>query len=147
MGFSAAKFSLLDHAAEVIVASSKKEKVDAAVAKLDALISEKKLVGKVGGIVVDASKADAVKEMMAKVGELDHLVWTAAGPIDIKQESFKDSNLDEERDMLELKFWGLVTAAQVTKFRPGGSITHTSGELKLSFSFQGVEAESRLFAW
>ncbi len=94
MGFSAAKFSLLDHAAEVIVASSKKEKVDAAVAKLDALISEKKLVGKVGGIVVDASKADAVKEMMAKVGELDHLVWTATGPIDIKQESFKDSNLE-----------------------------------------------------
>lgn len=95
MGFSTAKFSLLDHAAEVIVASSTKEKVDAAVAKLNALISEKKLVGKVSGLVVDATNSAAVREMMAKVGELDHLVWTATGPF--RFAPFKDVNLDEQR--------------------------------------------------
>jgi len=80
IGFSAAKFSLFDHAAEVIVASSKKEKVDAAVAKLNALVIEHKLDGTVGGLVVDAKSADSVKGVMAKVGELDHLVWTPTGP-------------------------------------------------------------------
>lgn len=82
IGFSVAKFSLLDRASEVIVVSSTKEKVDAAVSKLGALITEHGLVGKVDGLVVDATKTENLKEAMAKVGELDHLVWTfVAGPL------------------------------------------------------------------
>ncbi|KLO08233.1 short-chain dehydrogenase/reductase SDR [Schizopora paradoxa] len=127
MGFSTAKFSLLDHAAEVIVASSTKERVDSAVARLEALISEHKLKGKVSGFVVDAMKPEAVKELMAKVGELDHLVWTATG--EIRFNTFKDVNLQEQRDMFDARFWGLATAAQVAKFRPGASITHTTGTI------------------
>jgi len=127
VGFAVAKHSLLEHAVEVIVASSSKERVDAAVTKLNALISENKLVGKAGGLVVDGSKADSVKELMAKVGELDHLVWTSTGFSTRGTKGFPNNNPDENRDIFDARFWGLATAAQAAKFRPGGSITHTSG--------------------
>lgn len=94
MGFAVAKFSLLDHAGEVIVASSKKDNVDGAVARLNAIIAEHKLSGKVEGAVVDAGNAESIKALMMKVGELDHLVWTAMGDI---SKGFPGNNPDEQR--------------------------------------------------
>ncbi|KLO08232.1 NAD-binding protein [Schizopora paradoxa] len=130
IGFSVAKFALLDHASEVVVASSTKEKVDAAVSKLRAVITEHGLVGKADGLVVDATKTEDLKEAMAKVGELDHLVWTSvAGPL--RPTPLDGSDLVENKSMFDLQFWGLATAVQVAKIRPGGSITATSSTSKI----------------
>ncbi|KLO08229.1 NAD-binding protein [Schizopora paradoxa] len=128
MGFAVAKFSLLDHAGEVVVASSKKDNVDGAVARLNAIIAEHKLSGKVEGAVVDAGDAESIKALMTKVGELDHLVWTAMGDI---SKGFPGNNPDEQRGIFDIKFWGAATAVQVAKFRPGGSLTQTSGTVLL----------------
>ncbi|KLO08231.1 NAD-binding protein [Schizopora paradoxa] len=126
IGFAVAKFSLLDHAAEVVVASSTNEKVDNAVSRLEALVVKHELEGKVRGLVVDGTKSENIKQLMVSAGEIDHLILTSViGPI--RPTPLNDSDLDQKKDMFDLQFWGLATAAQVAKIRPGGSIINTTG--------------------
>lgn len=96
IGFAVAKFSLLDHAAEVVVASSTKEKVDNAVSRLEVLVVKHEVEGKVKGFVVDGTKSENLKQLMASVGELDHLVLTSViGPI--RPTPLNDSDLDQKK--------------------------------------------------
>lgn len=83
IGFAVAKASLISLAAKVIVASSSATKVEDAVKRLEAVISEKKLPGKIAGGVVDARNLDAVDEFTKSVGEIDHLVWSSGDALSL----------------------------------------------------------------
>jgi len=130
IGFAAAKSALLDHAAEVVVVSSQRINVDGAVDRLQKVVGETAgLVGVVKGEVVDASKPEEVRALFSRVGEIDHLVWTSGQGVSSSRTGFKDTDLDKKRDLLDLRFWGAATAAQVAKFRNGAaaSLTLTTG--------------------
>jgi len=132
IGFGVAKAALLDHAAEVIVASSSKSKVDNAVERLQKIMGDNAgLNGVVKGEVVDGTKSEEIKALFSRIGELDHLVWTS-GPGVIGQ-AFKDTDLDKRKDLFDMKFWGAATAAQAAKFRNGAaaSLTLTTGSSQL----------------
>lgn len=77
IGFAVAKASLLSLAAKVIIASSSAARVQNAIQRLEAVIAEKKLPGKVVGDTVNATNVDVVEEFVAKVGVVDHLIWTS----------------------------------------------------------------------
>jgi NAD(P)-dependent dehydrogenase (short-subunit alcohol dehydrogenase family) len=82
IGFGVAKVALLSLASRVIIASSTPAKVTNAVERLQAVLSESGAVGKalpgtVSGEIVDAKSGDNVRNLMSRVGEIDHLVWTS----------------------------------------------------------------------
>jgi len=94
IGFATAKHSLLNLAAEVIVASSTQTKVDSAVQRLQQVIIDHKLPGAVNGMIVDGQNLDNVRAFFKKVGELDHLVWTSGVLVAINN-GFKEAKLEE----------------------------------------------------
>ena len=81
IGFGVAKASLLSLAAHVIVASSSQDKVNKALERLQEALKSgsdgQTLPGVVSGEVVDARDGASVKDLVARVGEVDHLVWTS----------------------------------------------------------------------
>ena len=95
LGYSTAKLSLLSKASLVIIASSNKSKVDAAVARLvqDTEVSKEKVKGE----VVDAKKSEEVRSLMERVGEIDHLVWTCGDSRGSPRQDLHANNLDERR--------------------------------------------------
>ncbi|KLO13216.1 NAD(P)-binding protein [Schizopora paradoxa] len=135
VGFGAAKAALLDRAAEVIVVSSSKSKVDDAVERLRKIVaSTAGLNGVAKGEVVDATNSAQVKALFERVGEIDHLVWTSGGSIDSNARlAIKETDLDTRRNLFDLKFWGAATAAQAAKFRGGSaaSLTLTTGTAQI----------------
>ena len=143
IGFSVAKASLLSLASHVVVASSSSEKVNTTIEKLNAIISEKKLTGKVSGGTLDALNAGSIKEFFEKTGSMDHLVWTSGDRLrmgfpNLDLESVKSKfflpifvSFDSEcmiTDAFEVRFWGPLQSAQIAKINPGGSITLTVGK-------------------
>lgn len=77
VGFGVAKVALTALASHVIIASSSKTKLDDALQRLQSFFANKQIPGKFTAEVVDAKDSDSVKQLMAKVGEIDHLVWTS----------------------------------------------------------------------
>ncbi|KAL5489718.1 hypothetical protein ACEPAI_4550 [Sanghuangporus weigelae] len=127
IGYGVAKASLLSRASKVIIASSSKAKVEGALVRLknDITATGSTVEGTASGDVVDAKDSKNVKALLERVGEIDHLVWTSG---DSLQTSFPDVDLDANKDVFDVRFWGAFTAAQVAKIRPGGSITLTIGQ-------------------
>ncbi|KAL5489721.1 hypothetical protein ACEPAI_4553 [Sanghuangporus weigelae] len=127
IGYGVAKTSLLSLASKVIIASSSQTKVEAAVARLKEDISKagSTIEGTFAGEVVDAKDTKSVRALLERVGEIDHLVWTSGEGLRV---GFPNLDLEANRDAFDLKFWGALTAAQVAKIRPGGSITFTIGQ-------------------
>ena len=79
IGFGVAKLALLFKASTVIIASSNRSRVDDAVARL---ISETEkdvpdVKGRIKGDVVDAKDAKEIQGLLQRVGEVDHVIWTA----------------------------------------------------------------------
>ena len=97
IGFATAKHSLLNLASEVIVASSTQAKVENAVWRLQQIIADHKLAGTVNGMIVDGYNLDSVRELFAKVGELDHLVWTSGVAMN---PGFKEAKLEDVKSEL-----------------------------------------------
>lgn len=104
--------------AVVTIASRRKEGIDAALAELP---------DSCDGTVLDVRDEAAVAGLFARVGELDHVVFTAGDQAD--RRALRELPLDEARRTLEVRFWGAVAAAKhaAPRIRPGGSITLTSG--------------------
>ncbi|MDY0811220.1 SDR family oxidoreductase [Kitasatospora purpeofusca] len=102
----------------VVVASSSQHRVDLAVEKLG---------GAAEGIVLDVADEAAVVAFFDRIGEFDHLVYTAGEPLLLKP--LADLGAEESRAFFERRFWGALLAAKYAtpKLRPGGSITFTSG--------------------
>lgn len=119
MGLATARVAA-DAGASVTIASSDKERLNAALAGLPAGCD---------GVVVDTRSESDVAALVEQVSELDHLIYTAGEPAD--QRPLRDLPLDEARRQFDVRFWGAVTAAKhaAARIRPGGSITLTSGTI------------------
>lgn len=104
--------------AAVTIASSDKSRLDAA---LDALPAG------CAGAVIDTRSEASVAEALRRIGELDHLVYTAGDAVTPR--SLAEAAPEEARQLFEVRFWGAVTAVRhaAPRIRPGGSVVLTSG--------------------
>lgn len=104
--------------AGVVIASSRREKMEQALATLPATAA---------GHVLDLTDRDAVQALFAGLGRFDHLVFTAGESLRLGR--LAETDLHEARQFFELRYGGAVLAAKHggPGIRPGGSITFTSG--------------------
>jgi len=104
--------------AAVTVVSSRPERVEAAVAELP---------DGCDGAVLDVRDEDAVVGLFERVGELDHLVFTAGDAFTPRP--LIEMSPDEARAVLDVRFWGAVGVIKsaAPRLRTGGSIALTTG--------------------
>jgi NAD(P)-dependent dehydrogenase (short-subunit alcohol dehydrogenase family) len=102
----------------VVVASSRQERVDRALAALESGAE---------GRVVDLSDEAQVRNFFEHVGAFDHLVYTAGEALQL--EPLDAVQLDRARGFINIRFWGAFTAVKYgsAHIRPGGSVTLTTG--------------------
>ncbi|MFE6750801.1 SDR family oxidoreductase [Kitasatospora purpeofusca] len=117
VGFAVAQAAVAQ-VSNVVVASSNQHRVDLAVEKLGSQAE---------GIVLDVADEAAIVAFFDRVGEFDHLVYTAGEPLVLKP--LADLTAEESREFFERRFWGALLAAKYAtpRLRSGGSITLTSG--------------------
>ena len=97
IGYGVAKASLLNQAAQVIIASSSAERVDDAIKRLHADVAGSSVVGKLSGGIVNAKDSASVKAFFAGLGEIDHLVWSSGDPLRL---GYSEMDLDANRGSL-----------------------------------------------
>ena len=104
--------------AKVVVVSSRRESIDAALAELGDRSS---------GEAVDLRSSSAVRAFFERVGAFDHLVYTAGEKLMIGP--LAEIDLDGARKFFELRYWGALDAirAALPFLAKNGSITLTSG--------------------
>jgi len=104
--------------AAVTIASGSQARLDRALAGLP---------GTCDGAVADARSETDLAALFSRVGELDHLVYTAADPPG--RHPLRDTSLDAARQLFEVRFWGAIAAVKhaAPRIRAGGSIALTSG--------------------
>lgn len=119
MGLATAQ-AAAEAGALVTIASSSKERIDAALAELPDSCE---------GVALDVRDEAAVADLFARVGELDHVVFTAGDQAD--RRALKQLPIEQARHMFDVRFWGAVAIAKhaAPRIRPGGSITLTSGTI------------------
>lgn len=100
--------------AQVVMVSSRKASVDAAVQRTGGR-----------GHVVDLRQAAAVRALFAELGPFDHLVYTAGEPLALG--TVETLDLDRARTLFELRYWGALAAVQAAKPYVRRSIVLTSG--------------------
>jgi NAD(P)-dependent dehydrogenase (short-subunit alcohol dehydrogenase family) len=85
------------------------------------------LGGTAEGTTVDLADADSVAALAARVGAIDHLVYTAGEPLSLRY--LADITPDIAQSFFATRYVGALTVlrAIVPSIRPGGSITLTSG--------------------
>jgi NAD(P)-dependent dehydrogenase (short-subunit alcohol dehydrogenase family) len=118
IGFAIAKLAQ-SIGAEVVVASSSAANVE---------VARKRLPG-VEGDVVNLRHEEDVSRFFDKIGPFDHLAVTA-GDWDMPlRVATQDIDLVASRDMLAVRFWGVIAAVKhgIGAIREQGSITLTSG--------------------
>ena len=120
IGFAVAELALAQ-GAEVVVASSRRANVDAAVARL----------GTATGGTVDLRDEADVARFFESLGAFDHLAITAGDWTGTMFGGVRDLDLAAARAGLDVRFWGSLTAAKHASatIATGGSITLTSGML------------------
>ena len=106
--------------AAVTIASSDKSRLDTALAALPAGCA---------GAVIDTRSEASVAEALDRIGELDHLVYTAGDGV--APRPLTEVTPEEARQLFEVRFWGAVAAVRhaAPRIRPGGSIVLTSGTI------------------
>jgi NAD(P)-dependent dehydrogenase (short-subunit alcohol dehydrogenase family) len=116
----ATAIAVSNEGASVIVVSSKQKKVDEALLLLPNGST---------GFAADLSEENQVEELFGKIGEFDHLVFTAGDALEFKELSA--INITEAKQFINLRFWGAILAAKhgAPLIRTGGSITLTTGAL------------------
>jgi len=102
--------------ARVVIASSKREKIDRALATLP---------GSAEGRVVDASSETSMKTLFDELGEIDHLVYTAGEALALG--AIADVSSEAGQRFHRVRFWGAYDAARFARVKKGGSITFTGG--------------------
>jgi NAD(P)-dependent dehydrogenase (short-subunit alcohol dehydrogenase family) len=104
--------------ASVVIASSSKARVDAALLALPAGAE---------GHAVNLTDEAAVKAFFAELGPFDHLVFTAGENLQLG--ALADTDIETARGFFGLRYWGAYMAAKYGSpcIRPGGSIVFTSG--------------------
>ena len=106
------------HGAEVIIVSSKAERVQEAI---------KSIEGNVRGEAVDVSDEKAVENFFTNLGAFDHLVFTAGDSLQLHE--LADTDLKQARHAFELRYWAALAAVKYGSphIRKGGSIVLTTG--------------------
>jgi NAD(P)-dependent dehydrogenase (short-subunit alcohol dehydrogenase family) len=104
--------------ATVAVASSRRERIDEALAALPKGAT---------GHVLDVADEQEVKALFAGLGAFDHLVFTAGDALSLGP--IADSDIPAARSAFGVRFWGAYMAAKygAANIRPDGSIIFTSG--------------------
>ena len=104
--------------ANVVIASSRKARIDEALATLPTGTE---------GHVLDLADGDATQALFARLGSFDHLVFTAGETLQLG--SLSDTDMDAARRFFTLRYWGAYYAAKYgsSNIRKGGSIVFTSG--------------------
>ena len=117
IGFATAQAAARE-GASIVIASSRKERIDEALAALPAGTA---------GHVVDLADADATAALFARLGRFDHLVFTAGETLQLG--SLSATDVDAARRFFALRYWGAFYAAKhgSGNIRAGGSIVFTSG--------------------
>ncbi|HEV2655444.1 MAG TPA: SDR family oxidoreductase [Ktedonobacteraceae bacterium] len=117
IGFATAAMAAREGAA-IVVASSRRESVDRAVARLPKGTE---------GHAIDLAKEEHVRDFFNHLGAFDHIVFTAGEAMQF--EELSEINVEQARHFFDLRFWGAFMAAKYgsSQIRPGGSIVLTSG--------------------
>lgn len=108
--------------AEIIVVSSRQQRVDEALALLPAGSH---------GYAVNLTDEQQITTLFKQVGEFDHLVFTAGETLQLNE--FSAIKIDEAKQFFNLRYWGALMAAKYGSpyIRKGGSITLTNGTIGL----------------
>jgi NAD(P)-dependent dehydrogenase (short-subunit alcohol dehydrogenase family) len=120
IGFAVAELASAQGAA-VVIGSSSKARVGAAVARLPGAT----------GQVVDLRSEESVAGFFGELGRFDHLAITAGDWTGSWLASARDIEFDKARDGLAVRFWGVLAAVKYgcRTIAEEGSITLTSGML------------------
>jgi NAD(P)-dependent dehydrogenase (short-subunit alcohol dehydrogenase family) len=104
--------------AAVVIASSRRERLDRALATL---------LSGAEGEVVDVADEAQVHALFERIGAFDHLVFTAGESLQL--EPLATMQVERARGFVNVRFWGAFMAAKYGSrhIRPGGSITLTNG--------------------
>jgi NAD(P)-dependent dehydrogenase (short-subunit alcohol dehydrogenase family) len=113
MGFAAARQAVA-YGARVIVASRSAERLANAVRALGAAAAE----------VIDILDDDSVERFWQRVGQVDHLVITAAN---LRAVALTGASLDDARATMDSKFWGPCRVIRRSRIARDGSIVLFSG--------------------
>ncbi len=105
--------------AKIVVGSSTPQKVQASAQTLHGAES----------FEIDVKNQDSVKAFFARVGEFDHLVYTAGDWGGLRRVPLDDLDLDAATSIFAVRFWGALKAVKFSRkfIRDGGSITLTDG--------------------
>jgi NAD(P)-dependent dehydrogenase (short-subunit alcohol dehydrogenase family) len=104
--------------ATVIVASSRPDRIDAALERLPASAE---------GYTVDVRREEQIRDLFSRLGSFDHLAYTAGETLQIGP--IADTRLDGAQRALDVRVWGAYAAVKYARahLRPGGSIVLSSG--------------------
>jgi NAD(P)-dependent dehydrogenase (short-subunit alcohol dehydrogenase family) len=104
--------------ARAIIASSNADRVKQGVATLD---------GKAEGHTLDLSNERDIQGFFQKIGDFDHLVFTAGDTLQLNELAATD--LAKARHAFELRYWAALAAVKYASphIRKGGSIVLTTG--------------------
>ena len=104
--------------ASVVVASSSRQRVDHAAASLG---------DRAEGHVVDLGDEAAVRGLFERLGDFDHLVYSAGDSLQIGL--LADTGLDAMRKAFDIRLFGAIAAVKhaAPHLRPGGSVVLTGG--------------------
>jgi NAD(P)-dependent dehydrogenase (short-subunit alcohol dehydrogenase family) len=117
LGLATAR-AALDAGASVVVASSRRERVDEALASLGE---------RAEGQVLDMTDETAVRSFFERLGAFDHLVYSAGESLQLGL--LADTPLDTVRGFFNVRFFGAMIAVKYAArhLRPGGSVVLTGG--------------------
>jgi NAD(P)-dependent dehydrogenase (short-subunit alcohol dehydrogenase family) len=117
IGFAVAE-AAAHSGAEVIIASSRPERVAAALERLPQGTR---------GEALDFTDEGQVRAFFARVGALDHLVYTAGESLLLQ--TLSEVSIEAAQRAFEVRYWGALKAVKYAapQIRAGGSITLTSG--------------------
>lgn len=104
--------------AKVIIVSSNQDRINKA---LNELPQDSE------GFAVDLSKERNIENFFAKIGNFDHMVYTAGENLQLNLIS--ETDLDTTKSFFDLRFWSAVAAVKYAApfINQGGSISLTSG--------------------
>ncbi|HEY8999931.1 MAG TPA: SDR family oxidoreductase [Mucilaginibacter sp.] len=116
-GLATAKAAAAENA-DLVVVSSRQSSVDKALSILPEGTQ---------GYAIDVSDERQVEELFKKVGEFDHLIFSAGETLQIGNPS--DVNIEDSRKFFNVRYWGALMAAKHGNpyIRKGGSIILTNG--------------------
>lgn len=122
IGYAVAERSA-NEGASIVVVSSRQEKVDRAISRLNHGTE---------GYAVDLTNEAQVRQLFIDIGQFDHLVFSAGDPLPPATLSTLD--VDAARQLFDLRYWGSLMAVKYGsdhikegERHPGGSSWRTGG--------------------